>query len=100
MSPTLDTVHRLARSVGYEMTMEFFPVPTREERRNLALHRAIAQRLSTDPQRTLDRARATLARVRESQPGADPLLRDLAGVGDLSEPLRDAVKARIPQRDP
>jgi transcriptional regulator with XRE-family HTH domain len=75
-SPTLDTVHRLARSVGYEMTMEFFPVPTREERRSLALHRAIAQRLSTDPRRTLDRARATLARMRESQLGAERLLRE------------------------
>lgn len=75
-SPTLDTVHRLARSVGYEMTGQFHPVPTREERRSLALHGAIAERLATDPRRTLDRARATLARMRESQPGADRLLRE------------------------
>jgi transcriptional regulator with XRE-family HTH domain len=75
-SPTLETLRRLARSVGTEMAVEYYSAPTREERRSLALHRAIADRLAAEPQGVLDRARATLARMRESQPGASPLLRE------------------------
>jgi transcriptional regulator with XRE-family HTH domain len=75
-SPTLETLRRLARSVGTEMVVEYYPAPTREERRSLALHRALADRLAAEPRVVLRRARATLARMRESQPGASPLLRE------------------------
>jgi transcriptional regulator with XRE-family HTH domain len=43
-SPTLVTVYRLARSAGLEATVIFHPPMTREERRSLALHSAIAKR--------------------------------------------------------
>ena len=62
-SPTLETVERLARSAGLRATVSFHPALTREERRSLALHRAIAERLQRDPLDTLRRARATLERM-------------------------------------
>jgi transcriptional regulator with XRE-family HTH domain len=72
-SPTLATVQRLARGAGLEATVAFHPPLTREERRSLALHRAIADRLERDPAWVLDRARRTLDRMRavaslDSQP--------------------------------
>jgi transcriptional regulator with XRE-family HTH domain len=63
-SPTLATVDRLARSAGLQATVAFHPPMTREDRRSLALHRAIAQRLEQDPTVVLDRAHRTLARMR------------------------------------
>ena len=44
-NPTVGTVRRLARGVGLEMAVEYFPPLTREERRSLVLHRRIADRL-------------------------------------------------------
>jgi len=72
-SPTLRTVGRLAESVGLEVSLSYHPPMTREERRSLALHEAIAERLEADPDGVLERARATLARMKqvassESQP--------------------------------
>lgn len=75
-SPTLQTLRRLARSVGCEMAVEFHPAMTREDRRSLALHRAIADRLANDPGPVLARARATLARMLDRQSGAAALLRE------------------------
>ncbi len=49
---------------------------TREERRSLALHAAIAEHLRAHPETTLARARANLARMRERHPGAIQLLRE------------------------
>lgn len=62
-SPTLETVARLARSAGLRATVSFHPDLTREERRSLALHRAIAERLLRDPGDTVRRARTTLDRM-------------------------------------
>jgi transcriptional regulator with XRE-family HTH domain len=73
-SPTLATLHRLAESIGFTMTIEYQRALTREERRSLFLHRAIADRLARDPERVLARARATLARMLERHPRAAPLL--------------------------
>jgi transcriptional regulator with XRE-family HTH domain len=72
-SPTLATVDRLARGAGLEATVMFHPPMTREDRRSLALHRAIAHHLQRDPAAVLERARQTLARMesiasRPSQP--------------------------------
>lgn len=63
-SPTLATVDRLARGAGLEATVIFYPPMTREDRRSLALHRAIAQHLEQDPAAVLKRARQTLSRMR------------------------------------
>ncbi|MQA89223.1 MAG: helix-turn-helix domain-containing protein [Gemmatimonas sp.] len=88
-SPSLGTLQRLARSVGLEATVAFHPLPTREERRSLVLHRAIAARLEAEPEGVLDRARVTLARMRASQPGAAPLLREWEVL--LDRPLEDLL---------
>lgn len=63
-SPTLDTLNRLARGAGVEASVTFHPPMTREERRSLALHRAIAERLARDPRPVLEQARRTLERMR------------------------------------
>jgi len=75
-SPTLATVRRLARSVGLETTVRFAPPMTREERRSLHLHRAIAERLKSDPEHIVCWARRNLERMR-------------FGVSHASQPLRE-----------
>ena len=47
---------------------------TREDRRSLALHETIAQRLLDDPDAIVQRARDTLDLMAERHPGAAPLL--------------------------
>lgn len=73
-SPTLGTVKRLAESVGLAMSVHFHPPLTREDRRSIWLHRAIADRLLERPGWVLRRARATLKKMREANPGARQLL--------------------------
>ncbi len=73
-SPTLGTVGRLAESVGLAMSVHFHPSLTREDRRSIWLHRAIADRLEERPGWVLRRARTTLKRMREANPGARQLL--------------------------
>lgn len=59
-SPTLKTLRRLAEAAGVEAWVEFYPPMTREDRRSLALHRAIAEELRADPESALARARRNL----------------------------------------
>jgi len=73
-SPTWRTVERLAQAAGFEVELRFVPPLTREERRSLLLHEAIAERLRAEPEAVLARARASLARMRGLHPGARPLL--------------------------
>ena len=61
------------------------PPLTREERRSLALHAAIAQKLVAYPVETLARATATLSRMREANPGAARILDEWAGI--LARPV-------------
>lgn len=75
-SPTLGTLERLAGSVGLEASVSYHRPMTREERRSLALHGAIAARLREDPEPVLAAARATLARME-------------ARAGVSSQPLRE-----------
>lgn len=75
-SPTLRTLRRLTGAAGMEMFVTFHPPLTREERRSLALHEAIAQHLRRDPERVLTLAHRTLALMRDRHPGAEPLLRE------------------------
>lgn len=90
-SPTLDTVRRLGDAAGLEAVVGFHPPTTREDRRSLHLHRAIARRLTEEPEATLDRARRTLALMRGRQPGAEPLLREWEVL--LERPVPDLVSA-------
>jgi transcriptional regulator with XRE-family HTH domain len=73
-SPNLRTLERLARSVGLEAVVDFVPTLTREERRSLLLHRAIAERLRESPELLLERARRNLAKMEQRHPGAAPTL--------------------------
>ncbi|MEP6999733.1 MAG: helix-turn-helix domain-containing protein [bacterium] len=75
-SPTFRTLQRLAHTSGVVMDVRVYSGLTREERRSLALHSAIAERLRDDPVPTLALARANLARMRELNPGATQLLRE------------------------
>ena len=72
--PNLRTLRRLARALGLEARLQFVPAMTREDRRSLALHEAIAQRLIEDPVPVLERARKTLDLMTEKHPGAASLL--------------------------
>lgn len=75
-SPTVGTVERLATAVGLEAAMDFVPPLTREDRRSLAVHRAIAARLAEDPGTVLRQARRSLRRM-------------VSGAGRPSQPLRE-----------
>jgi len=75
-SPTWRTVERLAQAAGFEVDVRFVPPLTREERRSLLLHEAVAARLRAEPEAVLSRARASLARMRALHPGARLLFDD------------------------
>jgi len=75
-SPTFRTLQRLAYASGVVMDVRVYSSLTREDRRSLALHTAIARHLREDPEPTLARARANLAKMREQNPGAVQLLRE------------------------
>jgi transcriptional regulator with XRE-family HTH domain len=73
-SPTWRTVERMAQAAGYEAEVRFVPPLTREDRRSLLLHEAVAARLRAEPDAVLIRAGASLARMRTLHPGARVLL--------------------------
>lgn len=75
-SPTVNTVQRLARALGLDAIVTYHPPLTREERRSIDLHRAIAARLREDPERVLAQARRNLACM-------------VARAGASSQPLRE-----------
>ena len=75
-SPTLSTLSRLAGAVGLDAAVEYYPPLTREERRSLELHRAIAARLARDPGPVLAQARRCLSGM-------------LARTGSPSQALRE-----------
>lgn len=68
--PNLRTAERLAEAAGLEMTVDFGPPLTREDRRSLALHEAVVGKLRAAPEAGIDAAHRTLARMRAAH--ADP----------------------------
>ena len=94
-TPSLRTLRKLARAVGLEARTVFVPPTTREDRRSLALHEAIAERLLENPHVVLGRARRTLTLAMKRQPGARALLEEWDFV--LGLPLPDLVEVL---RDP
>ena len=87
--PNLRTLERLASSVGLDLHVSFVPAMTREDRRSLALHSRIAERLQKSPETVLSQARANLERMRRVHPGARPLLDEWAAI--LAGPLEAVV---------
>lgn len=75
-SPTLRTLTRIAGALGFELTVGFLPPLTREDRRSLALHRAIAAKLEADPVNVLDKARTNLRVMRDRHAHARVLLNE------------------------
>jgi transcriptional regulator with XRE-family HTH domain len=73
-SPTWRTIERLASASAHHVELRFVPALTREDRRSLALHAAIAERLRAEPGPVLASARRSLARMRSQHPGARQLL--------------------------
>lgn len=73
-SPTVKTVDRIAASFGLEFFATFYPAMSREDRRSLAFHRAIAEMLDSDPEAVMARARGNLPRLQKLHPHAGQLL--------------------------
>ena len=61
-SPTLHTLRKLARAASAELVMRAVPALTREDRRSLAWHEAVARKLREHPDATLAVARSNLSR--------------------------------------
>ncbi len=89
-SPTLRTLTHLAAAADAELELRVHRACTREERRSLALHAAIAERLAADPHAVVARAKGTLATMRQAHPNAAPLLDEWAQL------LQRPVKALLP----
>ncbi|MEI6739565.1 MAG: helix-turn-helix transcriptional regulator [Gemmatimonadaceae bacterium] len=75
-SPTWRTIERVGEAANLALIMHCVPPFTREDRRSLALHQAIAERLRQDPEGVLARARESLSRMHRLHPGARPLLNE------------------------
>lgn len=75
-SPSLATLRRLADAAGMGMNVAFHSPMTREDRRSLHLHAAIASRLMRDPEAILGKARQNLGLMRDRHPVAHSLLRE------------------------
>ncbi|MDP2959528.1 MAG: hypothetical protein Q8N53_24120 [Longimicrobiales bacterium] len=78
----------MARSVGLEATVSYAPPMTREERRSLHLHRAIADRLRANPDGVLSTARGNLEGMRS---GASPVSQPLREWGVLLDRPMEAL---------
>ena len=90
-SPTLQTLSRIARAVGLEAMVFFVPIMTREDRRSLAIHRAIADRLIKEPHEVLGHARKNLSLMRERHPHAHSLFEEWCCI--LSHPVDEIITA-------
>ena len=92
-SPTLQTLTRMARATGLDPVVSFVPAMTREDRRSLALHRAIADRLIAEPRSVLDRADRNLTLMWDRNPHARDLLTEWRAI--LSRPINAIVDAMV-----
>lgn len=92
-SPTLATVERLAASVGMEAVVVYVSPLTREDRRSLALHHVIAQRLRQDPEAVLGIARRNRDKMSEAHPHAHELLDEWHDI--LERPVSSIVETMV-----
>jgi transcriptional regulator with XRE-family HTH domain len=95
-SPTLRTLERVARALGLEAIVDFIPPLTREDRRSLAVHCAIAERLQDDPAAIVQRARQTLARMSRRHPHASDLFTSWRRI--LDRPVGEIVDVLVDPR--
>ena len=73
-SPTWRTVVRVAGAAGMACYPWVGPAMTRDQRRSLALHVAIAGELAARPDEVLETARRNVGVMRAAGPGAEELL--------------------------
>lgn len=73
-SPTLDTLFRLAESLGFETQISFSSPLTREDLRSLAYHQAIMKKLKKNPNEVILKAKQNLKKMIRANPGAKTLL--------------------------
>lgn len=73
-SPTLSTIRKLSACVGLDPVISFIPRITREDRRSLAYHQVIADKLEKDPAAVINKAQLNLDELERRQPGAQGLL--------------------------
>ena len=73
-SPTWRTIVRAAGAVGMACYPWVGPSMTRDQRRSLALHLAIAGEVAARPDEVLDTARRNVGVMRSAGPGAEELL--------------------------
>jgi len=72
-SPTLATLARIATAIHYDLRLDFFPAMTREDRRSLAFHEAIVDRIRLDPG-TITHAKRNVRRLKQIHPDAQERL--------------------------
>ncbi len=92
-SPTLRTLERLALSVGRDAVVVYVRPLTREDRRSLMLHRAIARKLRTHPGEVLAVAFRNLERMADQHAGAGPLLEEWGRV--LERPVEEIIEVMV-----
>ncbi len=72
-SPTMSTLRRLADALELDLVISYVPRLTREDRRSLVYHRAIAQKLQQHARPVIQHARRVLRRMRRQNPYATSL---------------------------
>lgn len=72
-SPTVETLGRLASSLGLELAVTYAAPLTREDRRSLAYHDAVARVVRRDAASSIKRAMHTLEKMSAGHPDAKPL---------------------------
>jgi transcriptional regulator with XRE-family HTH domain len=92
-SPTLRTLKRLARAVGVDAYVQFYPVLTREDRRSIELHRAMARRLLDDPDAVLALARQNLRRMARNVAPGSQLMREWSVL--LAHPVHELAQLLV-----
>ena len=90
-SPTVRTLERLAEASGAMIDVRVVRAMTKEERRSLLLHEAIAAHLGENTRAVLTLARRNLALMRKENPGAHRLLREWGVL--LDRPLEALLPA-------
>jgi transcriptional regulator with XRE-family HTH domain len=72
-SPTLETLERLAESQGLEVAISFIHPLTREDLRSLAYHRAVVEKLKSEPTAVLRKAHLNLKMMTKKHPDVKKL---------------------------
>jgi len=69
-SPTLETLKKLAHSLGVELAISFVSPLTKEDERSLAYHEAICEKLKQNPDIILGKAKKNLEFMSQKNPDA------------------------------